>query len=292
MRGRAVLSNTSPTTPYRAAGRPEVMYIIERLIDLAARHHGFDRVALRRRNLVRDVSRTATARPRLRQRRLSCGAGACARARRLGRVRESPTQRHAGAVACAASAWGTTSSSTPARRASAPRSRCCPMAESTSCSARSPPARDTRRASPQLVADWFCVELRPKCGFIDRRHGSWRRSAAASHSGRSMRMGAVVMASPATAIIEKGRGSPARMLEAAASDIEFANGRFTVKGTDRSVGLFEVAASAELRAELRRNHAAAVLSLRLRGVRGGDRSGDGRGARSCATPPWTTAVAP
>src|SRR3982751_5914321 len=52
VRGRAVLSNTSPTYPYRSAGRPEVMYVIERLIDLAARRHGFDRVELRRRNLV------------------------------------------------------------------------------------------------------------------------------------------------------------------------------------------------------------------------------------------------
>src|SRR5438105_875073 len=52
IRGRAVMSNTSPTTPYRAAGRPEVMFIVERLIDIAARRHGFDRVELRRRNLV------------------------------------------------------------------------------------------------------------------------------------------------------------------------------------------------------------------------------------------------
>src|SRR2546428_1457595 len=52
MRGRAVVTNTSPTTPYRSAGRPEVMFVMERLIDLAARRHGFDRVALRRKNLV------------------------------------------------------------------------------------------------------------------------------------------------------------------------------------------------------------------------------------------------
>src|SRR4030095_4405048 len=52
MEGRAVLTNTAPTTPYRSAGRPEVMFVIERLIDLAARRHGFDRLALRRRNLV------------------------------------------------------------------------------------------------------------------------------------------------------------------------------------------------------------------------------------------------
>src|SRR5438093_1097817 len=52
LRGRAVLTNTSPTTPYRSAGRPEVMFVMERLIDLAARRHGFDRVGLRRKNLV------------------------------------------------------------------------------------------------------------------------------------------------------------------------------------------------------------------------------------------------
>ena len=52
MHGRAVVTNTSPTTPYRSAGRPEVMFVMERLIDLAARRHGFDRLELRRRNLV------------------------------------------------------------------------------------------------------------------------------------------------------------------------------------------------------------------------------------------------
>src|SRR5947209_12631355 len=52
MHGRAVVTNTTPTTPYRSAGRPEVMFIMERLIDLAARRHGFDRLELRRQNLV------------------------------------------------------------------------------------------------------------------------------------------------------------------------------------------------------------------------------------------------
>src|SRR4030095_4291914 len=52
MHGRAVVTNTSPTTAYRRAGRPEVMFIMERVIDLAARRHGFDRLELRRRNLV------------------------------------------------------------------------------------------------------------------------------------------------------------------------------------------------------------------------------------------------
>src|SRR5262245_25081981 len=53
LRSRAVFTNTTPTTPYRSSGRPEVTFAIERLIDTAAREFGFDRIALRRQNLVR-----------------------------------------------------------------------------------------------------------------------------------------------------------------------------------------------------------------------------------------------
>ncbi|HYM72354.1 MAG TPA: molybdopterin cofactor-binding domain-containing protein, partial [Stellaceae bacterium] len=55
-RARAVFSNTPPTAPYRSAGRPEVMFVMERLIDRAAREFGFDRVALRRRNLIPEAA--------------------------------------------------------------------------------------------------------------------------------------------------------------------------------------------------------------------------------------------
>lgn len=47
------LTNTVPVAPYRGAGRPEATYIIEMLIDRAARQTGMDRIALRQRNLIR-----------------------------------------------------------------------------------------------------------------------------------------------------------------------------------------------------------------------------------------------
>src|SRR5206468_4134402 len=50
---RLVLTNTTPGTAYRGAGRPNVAYLAERLIDEAARVTGFDRVQLRRMNLIR-----------------------------------------------------------------------------------------------------------------------------------------------------------------------------------------------------------------------------------------------
>ncbi|HTT79364.1 MAG TPA: xanthine dehydrogenase family protein molybdopterin-binding subunit, partial [Stellaceae bacterium] len=51
-RARAALTNTAPTRPYRSSGRPEVIFVMERLIDLAAQQTGIDRIELRRRNLV------------------------------------------------------------------------------------------------------------------------------------------------------------------------------------------------------------------------------------------------
>ncbi len=52
LRSRAVFTNTVPTCPYRSSGRPEVTFALERLIDKAAAELGFDRIELRRRNLV------------------------------------------------------------------------------------------------------------------------------------------------------------------------------------------------------------------------------------------------
>ena len=49
----AVLTNQSPTGPYRGAGRPEAIYNMERLMDEAARQTGIDRIELRRRNMIR-----------------------------------------------------------------------------------------------------------------------------------------------------------------------------------------------------------------------------------------------
>ena len=48
----AVMTNTSPTSPYRGAGRPEASYILERTIDIAAARLGIDPVELRRRNMI------------------------------------------------------------------------------------------------------------------------------------------------------------------------------------------------------------------------------------------------
>jgi len=92
----------------------------------------------------------------------------------------------------------------------------------------------------QLLADWFSVDpaqVRLLAGDSDVA-----TVGGGTHSGRSMRMGAAVMRRASDLAIEQGKQLAADLLEAAAADIEFVAGRFSVKGTDRSVGLFDVGA--------------------------------------------------
>ena len=243
MGGRAVLSHTVPTTPYRSAGRPEVIFVIERLIDLAARRHGFDRVDLRRRNLV--------------------PAAAMPHRNPLGLVYDSGDYAAAQDRAVTLADWA----GFEARRAEARRRgrrRGIGLANYIELNTGDPRERAEITVHPderidvvigtlsagqghetsfaQLVAEWFEVgidRVRIIAGDSDVA-----KVGGGSHSGRSMRLGAVVMAKASDEIVDRGRRLAAWLLEAAEADVEFARGRFAVKGTDRGVGLFEAAAAA------------------------------------------------
>src|SRR5256712_8446401 len=94
----------------------------------------------------------------------------------------------------------------------------------------------------QLVVEWLGVgleQVRLITGDTDLAP-----VGGGSHSGRSMRLGAVVMSKATEQIVEKGRRLTAWLLEAAEADVELSERRFRVKGTDRSIDLFEAAAAA------------------------------------------------
>jgi carbon-monoxide dehydrogenase large subunit len=82
-----------------------------------------------------------------------------------------------------------------------------------------------------------------------------------AHSGRALRLGSIVMLNASKAIIEKGLQIASHVLEADVADLEFTGGNFTVKGTDRAIGIFETA-----RAALERND----LPDELRGALGAE----------------------
>jgi carbon-monoxide dehydrogenase large subunit len=71
-----------------------------------------------------------------------------------------------------------------------------------------------------------------------------------SHSGRSMKLAATIVGEATDAIIAKGRKIAGHLLEAGEPDIEFDHGRFRVAGTDRKIGIFEIARAAAVGAGL------------------------------------------
>jgi len=100
----------------------------------------------------------------------------------------------------------------------------------------------------QLVTEWLGVPLdavRLITGDTDLVE-----IGGGSHSGRSMRLAGIIIGKASDDIIDRGRRIAGHLLEAAETDISFAAGRYTVAGTDRSMGIFEVAAAAETRADL------------------------------------------
>ena len=243
VRGRAVLSNTSPLAAYRSAGRPQAMFVIERLIDLAARRHGFDRLALRRRNLVAPEAMPYT--------------------NPFGIVYDSGAYAAAQDRATALADW----SGFEMRRREARqrgRYRGIGLGNYIEIATGAPRERAQITVRPeglvdvvigtlsagqghetsfgQLIVEWLGME--PEQVRLVTGDTDLVPVGGGSHSGRSMRLGGVVMAKAADAIVEKGRQLAAWLLEAAPADIEFAARRFSVKGTDRSVDLFAVAAAA------------------------------------------------
>ena len=146
---QAVFTNTMPTQAYRSSGRPEVTYAIERLIDNAAAELGFDRVKLRRKNLIKPKADAVPQRGRhaLRQRPLRREHGLGDGHRRLERFCQRASAKPRSAASCSGLASSITWNPRSARRRSRRRSTCGRRAVSMSSSARSRAGRGTRRAS-------------------------------------------------------------------------------------------------------------------------------------------------
>ncbi len=239
VRARAVLSNSASTAPYRSAGRPESMFVVERLIDMAARQCGFDRVELRRRNLVRSTPyRNAFG--------ITYDSGDYLDA--LDNVLKLADWQGYEARRAASRARGLhrglglggyveTQSGAPNERAEV-TVRGDGKVELVIGTLSSGQGHETSFA--QLIAEWLGIAAdRVLFHSSDTDRVS---VGGGSHSGRSMRHAGTTIHQASQAIIAKGLKLAAQELEASEADIAFAAGRFTVKGTDRSVSLVELAA--------------------------------------------------
>jgi aerobic carbon-monoxide dehydrogenase large subunit len=243
IRARAVLSTTMCTTPYRSAGRPEVIYVIERLIDKAAQEHGFDRVALRKRNLIppsafpyknpQGITYDNGTYRAVMDRAMELGEWAGFKRRRAD-ARKRKRLRGIG-LCC----YLETTGGYPRERADIsvhPQGRVDVVVGTLS----SGQSHETTFA--QCVAEWLGVPFDDV--YVNESDTDIVKEGGGSHSARSMRLAGIVMGNASDLVIEKSKKIAAHMLETAEDDIAFAGGRFTVKGTDRSVGIFDVAAAA------------------------------------------------
>ncbi len=248
-RARATLSNTAPTRPYRSAGRPEVIFVVERLIDLAAREHGFDRVALRRRNLVKPKEL-----PYKNPFGLEYDSGdylaAMETALKLGdwagfpkRRREAKKRGKCRGIGVAN--YVDVSTGVPREKAEIvvkPEGIVELVIGVTS------QGQGHETSFAQLVTEWLGVPL--DCVHVIAGDTDRVTVGGGAHSGRGMRLGSLVIKKSSDEIIEKSTRIAEHVLETSAADIEFNAGRFTVKGTNHAVGLFEVARAAVERADL------------------------------------------
>ncbi len=244
-----VLTHTNPTGPYRGAGRPEAIYVLERLIDDAARELGVDRVALRRGNLI-----PASAMPYKTALTFTYDCGEFERnldaalaladwngfeARRAA-ARERGRLRGIGLSNAIERAGGPSAEYAEIRFE--------PDGAATVLVGTKSQGQGHETLFRQIAHARLGVEL-AELRFVegDTDRVAW---GGGTFGSRSTVIGGAALWLAADKIIEKGRLIAANRLEAAAADIEFADGRYTVAGTDRSIGLKEVAKLAYARGAL------------------------------------------
>jgi carbon-monoxide dehydrogenase large subunit len=259
LRVEGVLTNTVPINVYRGVGRIECVYTVERLIERAARETGRDRAELRRANMMRDFPyRSATGAvydsgdyvARLDE-ALALGDAAGFPARRAdsgrrGRLRGlgiGPYVEGTGGV--------------PQEYAEV---RVLPSGVVEVPIGAQSQGQGHETVFAQVVAERLSVPFES----VSIVMGDTDRVArgVGTFASRSMLRAGNAAAEATDAVIARGRTMAAHLLEAAPADLAYRNGVFSVVGTDRAIGLFDVAraaAAGTLPADLGETLGAAVM---------------------------------
>jgi len=233
IRSRGVFSNTAPTAPYRGAGVPEAVYTMERLIDEAALQLGIDPVELRRRNAI-----APAAMPHTTGAGLTYDSGefaalmddTLALADRDGfaarRAQSEARGRRRGIGVCSYVEMAAFFNDRMEIRFDA-------SGDAAVIAGTFSHGQGHETAYAQMVSDWLGVPFE-RVRFIqgDTDQVSFGRGTFGS---RSLTVGGGALRGAADVVIARGKELAAHVLEAAVADIEFAEGRFRVAGTDRAV---------------------------------------------------------
>lgn len=242
-RVRGVFTHTQPVDAYRGAGRPEATYVIERVVDAAAREVGLSPAEIRRRNFIAPQAMPYR----------TC----------FGMTYDSGDFARNLADALTLAEWDDFERRREEARLGG-RLRGIGLASYVECSAGGAPeearirvASDGRvtlfigtqsngqgheTAYRQIIAEYLGV------GFdnVDVVQGDSDRIPFGSGTGgsRSVPVGGAAVSGASLKVQDKARVYAAELLEVAAVDVEFAAGTFRVVGTDRRIGLTEVAKAA------------------------------------------------
>jgi len=236
---QAVFTNTAPTSVYRGAGRPEATYLIERLIDRAARVTGIDPVEIRRRNIIKPASlpyQTPTRHTydsgefeRMMDQCLHLADWKGFEARRKASAR---TGKLRGRAVTPYIELGGVFNDRMELRFDA-------SGQVTIIAGTHSHGQGHETAFAQLVSQWLGVPFEA-IQYIqgDTAQVSFGRGTFAA---RSSMVGGAALRAAADAVIAKARDMASILMEAAAGDIEFKDGQFKVAGTDKAMPITEVA---------------------------------------------------
>jgi aerobic carbon-monoxide dehydrogenase large subunit len=236
---RACYTNSTPTGPYRGAGKPEAIYVMERLVDTAAAEMKIDAIELRRRNYIKPAQI-----PYQTQLVLS---------------HDSANYEAVMDAAVAMSDWnGFARRHAESKERGKLRGRgiayfmeiCGPFNDRmelrfdeggavTVVAGTHNHGQGHETVYAQMVSEWLGVDfasVRMIQGDTDAV--SFGRG---TYGSRSMSIGGSALRNAADNLIEKAKKMAGHVLEASASDIHFADGKLTVIGTDKSIALVDLA---------------------------------------------------
>jgi carbon-monoxide dehydrogenase large subunit len=252
-----VFTNTTPTDAYRGAGRPEATYAIERAVDALARKLGKDPAELRRLNFITEFPATIAS-------GLTIDAGdfhaALDRALEIAgydKLRKEQTARRkrgdAKQLGVGLSTYIEMCGLAPSRILASLRYaaggwdtatiRCLPTGTVQVLTGTSPHGQGHATTWSQIAADRLGVDV----GAVEVLHGDTAVVPLGmdTYGSRSLTVGGVALYHAADKVIDKARAIVAHQLEAAADDLAYAEGRFSVKGSpERGMTVTEAAFAA------------------------------------------------
>src|SRR5580704_8560504 len=238
---RLVLTNTAPTIPYRGAGRPEAVYIIERLIDQAAREMQLDPAELRRKNLIGNFPYQTKTGWLYDSGNFAAAMSKCQTlADWPGYAERRAASATAGKLRGRGIVYYTDNTGIFNERMEL---RFDPSGELTVVAGTLSHGQGHETSYDQMVSDWLGVPAEKI--HLSQADTDEVAIGRGTYASRSMMIGGSALRAAADEVIERGKRFAAHFMEVDAADIAFDvssdGGNFTIAGTDRTMPLSQVA---------------------------------------------------